>query len=187
MWLMSESAERLDASGDELPSQTEMILGRRPELEPDEASGVCEIPPKWRGYYDELLRARDELLSEHHRLGTQASKFDAKDMMQSDAESATDESTRDYALGMLTNYQHRLEEIEAAIERIKDGSYGICERTGKPIPVERLNAVPWTRFRADAEAELEEECNTPEEPPKAGEPQPFGPPYLRIRPGKTEE
>lgn len=184
---MSDSRERPDAAEGEQPSQTEMILGRPPKLEPDEASGVCEIAPKWRGYYDKLLRARDELLSEHHRLGTQASKFDAKDMMQSDAESATDESTRDYALGMITNYQQRLEEIEAAIQRIKDGSYGICEQTGKPIPAERLEAVPWTRFRTGAEEELEEEGNTPEEPPKAGEPQPFGPPNRRIRPGKEQE
>lgn len=184
--MSSDPSDLSNSAEDAQPSQSEMILGRPSELGPAEASGICEVEPKWRGYYEKLLRARDELLAEHQRLGTQAANFDPKDMMQSDAESATDESTRDYALGMITNYQERLEEIDAAIQRIHDGAYGICERTGEPIPAERLNAVPWTRFRTDAETELEEEGEAPVEPANAGPQQPFGPPNRRIRPGKEE-
>ena len=36
-----------------------------------------------------------------------------------------------------------LHQIDAALARIEDGSYGICTVTGKPIPVERLQALPW--------------------------------------------
>ena len=44
---------------------------------------------------------------------------------------------------------------EAAIQRIKAGTYGICEHTGKPIAKERLLAVPFTRFSAEAQKEIE--------------------------------
>ena len=37
-----------------------------------------------------------------------------------------------------------LHQIDAALGRIENGSYGICTVTGKPIPVERLQAIPWT-------------------------------------------
>ena len=46
-------------------------------------------------------------------------------------------------------------EIEEAIKRIEKNSYGVCELTGKPIPKMRLNAIPWTRFTVDAQAQLE--------------------------------
>lgn len=37
-------------------------------------------------------------------------------------------------------------EIDAALKRMEDGTYGICEKTGKDIPYERLKAVPYTRY-----------------------------------------
>ena len=46
-------------------------------------------------------------------------------------------------------------EIEEALKRIERGTYGVCELTGKPIPQPRLTAIPWTRFRVDAQSELE--------------------------------
>ncbi|AKC66294.1 TraR/DksA family transcriptional regulator [Bacillus altitudinis] len=41
-------------------------------------------------------------------------------------------------------------EIDAAFKRMEDGTYGICEKTGKDIPYERLKAVPYTRYSIDA-------------------------------------
>lgn len=41
-------------------------------------------------------------------------------------------------------------EIDAALNRMEDGTYGICEKTGKDIPYERLKAVPYTRYSIDA-------------------------------------
>ncbi len=37
-----------------------------------------------------------------------------------------------------------LHQIDAALERIENGTYGVCVVTGKPIPEERLEAIPWT-------------------------------------------
>jgi RNA polymerase-binding transcription factor DksA len=50
--------------------------------------------------------------------------------------------------------QEALYEIDAALKRIEDGTYGICELTGKPIPWERLEAIPWTRFSLEAQNQL---------------------------------
>ncbi|GAA0902761.1 TraR/DksA family transcriptional regulator [Streptomyces thermoalcalitolerans] len=41
--------------------------------------------------------------------------------------------------------QRALKEIEAAFERLDNGSYGTCERCSKPIPVERLEILPYAR------------------------------------------
>ena len=71
------------------------------------------------------------------------------------ADAATDSYDRDWALGMLSSEQSALYEIEAAMDRISNGSYGICELTGQPIEAGRLQAIPWTRFCAAAQKELE--------------------------------
>ena len=58
----------------------------------------------------------------------------------------------DYSLE--ENSETVLREIDAALQRIEDGTYGVCEGCGKPIEEERLEAIPWTpplhRRRAQA-------------------------------------
>jgi RNA polymerase-binding transcription factor DksA len=73
------------------------------------------------------------------------------------ADAGTDNYDQDFALSMISSEQAALYEIEAAINRIKDGTYGICELTGKPIEPARLTAIPWTRFSTQAEQQLERE------------------------------
>ena len=61
------------------------------------------------------------------------------------------------AIGILSSEQDALYEIEQALHRIRDGTYGICELSGKRIESERLQAIPWARFTAAAEKQLEKE------------------------------
>jgi RNA polymerase-binding protein DksA len=42
------------------------------------------------------------------------------------------------------NEERLLEAIDAALQRIEDGTYGICTKCGEAIPEERLEALPWT-------------------------------------------
>jgi DnaK suppressor protein len=53
--------------------------------------------------------------------------------------------------------ERQLKEIDDALERIALGSYGICERCGKPIPPARLRAVPTARFHVQCATEEEQE------------------------------
>jgi len=48
-----------------------------------------------------------------------------------------------------------LREIDEALGRIKDNTYGVCEETGTPIEEKRLNAIPWTRLSLEG-AEIRE-------------------------------
>ena len=48
-----------------------------------------------------------------------------------------------------------LEEVDRALTRLNDGTYGVSEASGRPISFERLRALPWARFDAD-EAEHDE-------------------------------
>ena len=60
------------------------------------------------------------------------------------ADVASDEAEEEVDLALQTAAQRKLEEVEAALRRIDEGTYGICANCGKPISVERLRAVPWT-------------------------------------------
>jgi len=59
-----------------------------------------------------------------------------------------DESTGDDPAREATRLRARqeLNEIEAAQQRMADGNYGTCFRCGRPIPVSRLRALPYTRY-----------------------------------------
>jgi RNA polymerase-binding transcription factor DksA len=59
-------------------------------------------------------------------------------------------------LGALSSQElKRLRLIESALGRIDAGRYGICLRSGKPIPEERLEAIPYALFRVEYQSELE--------------------------------
>lgn len=48
-----------------------------------------------------------------------------------------------------------LEEVVHALAKIDDGSYGVSEESGEPIPFARLRAVPWARYLVDEEERIE--------------------------------
>jgi DnaK suppressor protein len=58
-----------------------------------------------------------------------------------DVASATLDREIDYSLG--DNSEQVLAEIDAALKRIDDGTYGICTKCGREISLERLEARPW--------------------------------------------
>jgi RNA polymerase-binding protein DksA len=57
---------------------------------------------------------------------------------------ASDTYERELDEGIEEGVEDTIREIDAALKRIEDGTYGICEICGKPIGVERLRAIPWT-------------------------------------------
>jgi RNA polymerase-binding transcription factor DksA len=97
---------------------------------------------------------REDLLKEIRQLTAQASEETPSYSMHP-ADAATDSFDRDLVLGLASFDQEGLYEIDAALKRIDDGSYGTCELTGRQIPLERLEAVPWTRFTVEAERQVE--------------------------------
>lgn len=132
--------------------------GRKPALELDEK----DVPEKHKRYYRLLLDLRNHVLASlgEHTEETlrKSAKDDSGDLSgygQHMADAGTDTFDRDFALSLVSSEQEALSEIEAAIKRIKDGTYGICESTQKPISKERLLAVPFTRYSAEAKKQVE--------------------------------
>lgn len=120
------------------------------------------IPEKFRRYYKLLIELRDHVTGQldQHTEETlkRSAKDDAGDLSsygQHMADAGTDTFDRDFALSLVSNEQEALSEIDAAIQRIKLGTYGVCEVTGKPIAKERLLAVPFTRYSTEAQKEIE--------------------------------
>jgi len=139
-------AKKPESADQRKAATTEEVLGP--------AGTDYEIPSEWKRHYERLEQLRDRLLNKKSELVEDArQETPAFSMHMADA--ATDTYDRDWALGMLSSEQDAIYQIEQAMDRIHHGTYGKCELTGKAIEPARLEAIPWTRFSADAERELE--------------------------------
>lgn len=65
------------------------------------------------------------------------------------ADTATETYMRELDEGLEENADHLIDEVEAALQRIEDGTYGTCVACDKPIAEERLEAVPWATLCID--------------------------------------
>ena len=71
------------------------------------------------------------------------------------ADVGSDNWEQEFTLGLVANERQRLKEIDAALQRIADRTYGICEATHKPIGKQRLRATPWARYCIESAREKE--------------------------------
>jgi RNA polymerase-binding protein DksA len=62
------------------------------------------------------------------------------------ADMGTDTYEQDFTLGLIENEGEEIHEIDAALERIEDKTYGICERCSHGISEKRLMAIPYARL-----------------------------------------
>jgi RNA polymerase-binding transcription factor DksA len=147
-------------------SSTEDVLGTQ--------VGQSNVDPKWEKRYRGLADLRESILNRRRDLLSQAAE-EVTPAQRNQADVGTDHYDRDWALSMASSEQELLYEIDEALNRIRNGTHGICEATGKPIDPERLRAIPWTRFSAEVEKQVEAEGQTSrarlspvEEVPKVG-------------------
>ena len=115
------------------------------------------VPAKWRWHLQTLLRLSERLqrqarahLTEAESLGRTDSDFGSR---------AAEESEFENLLAEVKSEENLLGEVEAALERMRYGTYGTCVTTGHPISEERLRALPWTRF--SLEAAVQRDARTP--------------------------
>jgi len=112
------------------------------------------IKAEWQKFYNRLLELREQLLHQMNGLAKESAQEMAGYSLHM-ADSGTDNFDRDFALSLLSSDQDAVYEIEEALKRIEKKTYGTCELTGKAIPRARLEAIPWTRFTVEAQAQLE--------------------------------
>ena len=131
------------------------ILGRSPSKGVD-TTETKKIKPEWQKYYQHLVELRDQLRRQMDGLAQESAQELAGYSLHM-ADSGTDNFDRDFALSLLSSDQDAIYEIEEALKRIEKKTYGVCELTGKQIPKARLEAIPWTRFTVEAQAQLEKD------------------------------
>ena len=107
-----------------------------------------------------LLHLKDELLDAMNGVGrdtlrTRAEGSDASGFGMHTGDAGSDAYDRDFALSLLSQERDSLFEIDAALKKIQDGAYGLCEISGKPIPHARLEALPFARYTVECQADLE--------------------------------
>jgi DnaK suppressor protein len=104
---------------------------------------------------ERLQEMRADIL---HQLGAEDEEFRSM-AGSSDTKDLVDVATTDIdkkllsALGAQELKKLRL--IESALGRIDNGKYGICLKSGKPIPEERLEAIPYALYRIEYQNEIE--------------------------------
>ena len=106
---------------------------------------------------DELTRLRDGLDEDEVELeggGDDFSETDSGDMSQSIFDREMDASVGE-------GIDRRLGEVERALQKMEEGTYGVCEDTGEEIPKGRLEAVPEAIRTVEAQQRFEKERRPP--------------------------
>ena len=105
-----------------------------------------------------LIAKRAELVGDLSAMETQALQStggNPSHMPIHMADIGTDTYDQDLMLNLAEAERTRLRELDEALHRIQDGSYGVCQMTGKPIPKARLEAKPWAKYTIEAAREVE--------------------------------
>ena len=116
-----------------------------------------------------LEETKGRLLERRGALAAEAGLDDASEDATSEfsiadthpADVGTETFEREKAVSMLEDVERQLEDVEHAFHRLGDGTYGTCEACGRPIPEERLEAQPATRFCIEDQEKFEREARAP--------------------------
>ena len=90
--------------------------------------------------------------------GDSMSELSGVDQHQADIGTETFEREKD--LSILERVEGELSDVDRALERLDDGTYGTCEACGRPIGEARLEAMPATRFCVEDQAMAEREARS---------------------------
>ncbi|MCA9149598.1 MAG: TraR/DksA C4-type zinc finger protein [Planctomycetales bacterium] len=105
--------------------------------------------PELKVYKAQLLQLRGRLRGDVSALAESALREPGTDhsaMPLHMADAGSDNFEQEFTLSLMANDETTLTKIESALERIEDGSYGVCEECELPIPKTRLNAIPYTPY-----------------------------------------
>ena len=110
-------------------------------------------------FRDLLLAKRRELVGDMSQMEREALRSSGNSNLSTlpihMADMGTDNYEQEFTLGLVEKDRNLLREINAALAKIQNGTYGICEGTGKPISKPRLEAQPWARYSIEHARQLE--------------------------------
>ena len=118
-----------------------------------------------REFKELLLEKRAQLAGDVQRLTSEAlhrgeGGNDHSPMPIHMADIGSDNWEQDFTLGLIANEENVVREIDEALSRIEDRTYGVCMATGEPIGLARLEAKPWAKYCIEY-ARMREEGRAP--------------------------
>lgn len=105
-----------------------------------------------------LFDMRAKIVGDLQHLESDSLKKSTEEMTGDHADiidTAQDEFDREFVLNLAANEQQILNKIDVALHKISDGTYGMCEKYGTPIPKKRLLAMPYAIMSIKAQEEQE--------------------------------
>ena len=129
----STQTKKTNLSPKELEKFKEMLLDKRREI------------------FRSVHEMEDETLRKSHLDAT----GDLSSMPIHMADLGSDNYEQEFALELMSSERKLLKEIDEALMRIEQGTYGICQGLNKQIPKARLNAQPWARYSVEYAEMLE--------------------------------
>jgi DnaK suppressor protein len=112
---------------------------------------------------EHLEEMKSKLLAEMSS-AMRAEREGSKDEGMDTYDLASEERDREISFILSDRERNKISAIEDALERIGDGSYGVCEACGLEIGEERLEALPFTRLCRDCQQDQEREARTQRRP-----------------------
>ena len=106
---------------------------------------------------EKLLEERKRLLSDVSAKVRKESELQQGREIGDIYDLASDERERELSLTLGDRERRKLADIDLALERIQEGTYGVCEECGEPVGEKRLEVLPFTRVCVDCQARLERE------------------------------
>jgi RNA polymerase-binding protein DksA len=110
-------------------------------------------------FRDLLISKRRELLGDVRSMEEEALRSTTDSNLSNlpihMADMGTDNYEQEFTLGLVEKDRELLREINMALQKIRDGRYGLCEGTGKPITKARLEAKPWARHSIEYTRKME--------------------------------
>ncbi|MEW9677066.1 hypothetical protein ABRT01_12915 [Lentibacillus sp. L22] len=105
-------------------------------------------------FKNQLLAMKNELIANKKKYEDQSPNNTISELADYDnhpAEMATEQFEQEREAGFEQMRRDHLQEINDALARIENGTYGVSELSGKPIPIERLEANPTARYLVEEE------------------------------------
>lgn len=116
-----------------------------------------------KAYKERLLSLRMRLRGDVSQMANAALKKnrtegngDLSSMPIHMADLGSDNFEQEFTLGLMEAEEGILGRIEAALERLEDGTYGVCEECGVKIPKKRLNAIPFAAMCVKCASQYEQ-------------------------------
>jgi DnaK suppressor protein len=116
---------------------------------------------------DMLLKTREELVRGIARK-TKATAVSGVSDIGDILDSVSEERTRELDLILTDREKQKLKQIDDALDRIEEGSYGLCEECGIKIPRARLKVVPFAKYCVECKEVIEREEKYTREEPEEG-------------------